>query len=398
MAFVVLPNGKHIPLIALQPNAPIVEKFIYFTDIMTSTNGTESRIPIRTDARIQYEYEYPTDAITQDPRMYNVMYGALRQIVAIPVWHQAVRLASDISFGESSFTVATSTEFIDLKNGDFVLLWNSDTSFKILSEVTVSGEDKNIINVSTPLDEEFSADKVWVMPIRSAYIIENATKKTAGISSTWSVEYEILDEITIAPDVPPQVVWYDAHAYDAYMSDAGKSGRDATKTFSAEVDRVDFNIGKYFKRTSWLNSRIASNEYFLMDSLEEVYQLKKRFRRHYGRNKEFLTLSRDINVRIKSVSGTKIIVHPDDYFYYRKHNMLVFTLLSDNSRVVRKVTGWTAVDDSNLELTLDASPPALEDIFYVSYLAMYRLDSDTLSIEYREGKSSATIRLLELKP
>lgn len=398
MAFVVLHDGRSIPLIALQPEAPVVEKFIYLTDVMEATNGKESRIPLRREARIQYEYDYPASSITQDPRMYNVIYGALRKKVAVPVWHQAVRLASDATSGSSSISLATSTEFIDLKSGDFVLMWNSDSDFKILDEVSVSDEDKTVINVATPIDKDFYVSSTWVMPIRVAYIIENAQKKTAGVSSTWSIEYEVIDEIAIEPDSPPQLVWSDSHAYDSYMSDAYKSGRDSLKTFSAEVDRVDFQIGKFFKRTQWLNTRIASNEYFLMESLEEVHNLKKRFRRHYGRNKVFLSLSRDINIRIKSASGNKIIIHPDDYFYYRKHNMIAFTLLSDNSRIVRTVTALNQIDEDNLELSLNQTVPNLDDVFYVSYLAMYRMDSDTLTIEHRAGKSSATIRLLELEP
>jgi hypothetical protein len=388
MAFVEISEGEFAPLITLQPNAPIVERYIYLTDIMQSTDGTESRIPLRTDARIQYDYEYPTSAITQDQRMFNVMFGGLRKKFAVPVWHQAVRLAVEAEGEATSITLAESPAFIDIRRGDFVLVWRSATNFEVLKDVTISG---NVVSFEAPLTKEFYVGDTWVMPIRIAYVLDDAQKSTAGISSKWLVSFEVLDEIIIEPDTPPEVA-----GLDVYLQDTHKSGRDSLTTISAEIDRVDFQLGKFFKRTTWKNSYAASNDYLVMESKEEVHNLKRRFRRHYGRNRAFWSISHAMNIRIKSASGNKIVIHPDDYFYYQQHKSLVFTLFSTSEKLVRTITEVEAIDEENLELMLDSSAPDVDDVFYASYVGVYRMDSDTLTIEHAQGKSSATLRLLEL--
>lgn len=388
MAFVEISEGEFAPLITLQPNAPIVERYMYLTDIMQSTDGTESRIPLRTNARIQYDYEYPTSAITQDQRMFNVMFGGLRKKFAVPVWHQAVRLAVEAEGAATSITLAESPAFIDIRPGDFVLLWSSATDFEVLNDVTISGD---VVSFEMPLSQDFYVENTWVMPIRIAYILEDAQKSTAGISSKWLVSFEVLDEIIIAADTPPEL-----SGLDVYMQDTHKSGRDSLTTIAAEIDRVDFQLGKFFKRTTWKNSYAASNDYIVMESKEEVHNLKRRFRRHYGRNRAFWSISHAMNIRIKSASGNKIVIHPDDYFYYQQHKSLVFTLFSTSDKLIRAITKVDFIDEENIELTLNASAPAVADVFYASYLGIYRMDSDTLTIEHSQGKSSATLRLLEI--
>ena len=388
MALVEISKGEYAPLITLQPNAPIVERLIYLTDIMQATDGTESRVPLRTSARIQYDYEYPSSAITQDPRMFNIMFGGLRKKFAVPVWHQAVRLAVEAEGAATSITLAESPSFIDMRPGDFVLVWSGSNKFEVLNNVTISGD---VVSFETPISQSFYVENSWVMPIRTAYILENAQKSTAGISSKWQVSFEVIDEVIIAADTPTEIA-----GFDVYVQDTHKSGRDSITTIAAEIDRVDFQLGKFFKRTTWKNSRTASNDYIVMETQEEVHKLKRRFRRHYGRNRAFWSISHALNIRIKSASGSKIVIHPDDYFYYQEHKSLVFTLFSTPDKLIRTVASVDFIDDDNLELTLNAPAPDVDDVFYASYAGLYRMDSDTLTIEHAQGKSSATLRLLEI--
>ena len=388
MAFVEITEGEFAPLITLQPNAPIVERLIYLTDVMQATDGTESRVPLRTSARIQYDYEYPSSAITQDPRMFNIMFGGLRKKFAVPVWHQAVRLAVEAEGAATSITLAESPSFIDMRPGDFVLVWSGSNKFEVLNNVTISGD---VVSFETPISQSFYVENSWVMPIRTAYILENAQKSTAGISSKWQVSFEVIDEVIIAADTPTEIA-----GFDVYLQDTHKSGRDSITTIAAEIDRVDFQLGKFFKRTTWKNSRTASNDYIVMETQEEVHKLKRRFRRHYGRNRAFWSISHALNIRIKSASGSKIVIHPDDYFYYQEHKSLVFTLFSTPDKLIRTVANVDFIDEENIELTLNEPAPDVDDVFYASYAGLYRMDSDTLTIEHAQGKSSATLRLLEI--
>lgn len=387
------------PLIVQQPSAPVGESFEYLTDLMTAVDGSESRVPLRQVARVEYEYTYPVD-YKRDPGLYNMFYGALRKKFYVPVWQQAVKLSSDALSGSTDISIDIDVKKIDIRTGDYVLLWTSEKRWFVIEDVQVGFVSEETgytpLTFANALTETFDSSNTWVFPVRLAYVTANVQKKTSGLYSEWSMSFEVLDELDV-PDVAP-VANYNGD--DLYLEDVETDGEYVNTSFNTSIDRLDFSIGKFYKRTQWKNTRTSVNHNFMMESIDEVYALKKRFRRHYGRNRGFYTSSRSVNIRIESITSTTTAkIYSDDYGYYQQHKLAVFYLM-DGTYLIRKIESVAAIDSEHIAMTFDGSiPQNLGDIYYVAYLSWCRLDSDTLEIKYNNnGVSSASFRVLELSP
>ena len=381
------------PLIVQQPSAPVSEKLSYLTDIMEAVDGSESRVPLRQNARIEYEYTYPV-FYKDDPLLYNTFYGALRKKFYVPAWHQAVRLRNDALVGSTTVHISHNASTVEIQDGTVVMLWTSPSSFFILDELTVGGSADELL-FTNALPRTFDSSTTYVIPVRLAYVTSNVQKQTAGVSTGWTMGFEVLDEITIAEDTPQT---YDG--LDLYLQEVEQDGSAVSTTFNTDIDRVDFSIGKFEKRTMWKNTRTSVNHGFTMASVDEVHALKKRFRRHYGRNRPFYTSSRSVNLRVKSiVNSTTVLIEADDYGYYQQHKKVVFYML-DGTYFIVEVASVAPFDSTTITMTF--SGPISQDlasIYYIAYLGKHRLDSDTLEIKYQSGGvSTATTRIIELEP
>lgn len=382
------------PLIVQQPSAPVSEKLSYLTDIMEAVDGSESRVPLRQNARIEYEYTYPV-FYKDDPLLYNTFYGALRKKFYVPAWHQAVRLKHDALVGSTNVQISNDARAVEIQDGTVVMLWTSSSSFFILDELTVGGSAKDLLFFTNALPFTFGASTTYVIPVRLAYVTSNVQKQTAGVSTGWTIGFEVLDDITIPEDTPQT---YDG--LDLYLQEVEQDGSAVSTTFNTDIDRVDFSIGKFFKRTMWKNTRTSVNHGFTMTSVDEVHALKKRFRRHYGRNRPFYTSSRSVNLRVKSiVNSTTVLIEADDYGYYQQHKRVVFHMLS-GGYVILEVESVVPLDASTITMTFSRQiPQDIDSIYYVAYLGKHRMDSDTLEIKYQSGGvSTATTRVIELGP
>ncbi len=381
------------PLIVQQPSAPVSEKLSYLTDIMEAVDGSESRVPLRQNARIEYEYTYPV-FYKDDPLLYNTFYGALRKKFYVPAWHQAVRLRNDAMVGSTMVHIDHAASAVEIQDGTVVMLWTSSSSFFILGELTVGGSSDELL-FTNALPRTFDSSTTYVIPVRLAYVTSNVQKQTAGVSTGWTMGFEVLDEITIPEDTPQT---YDG--LDLYLQEVEQDGSAVSTTFNTDIDRVDFSIGKFEKRTMWKNTRTSVNHGFTMTSVDEVHALKKRFRRHYGRNRPFYTSSRSVNLRVKSiVNSTTVLIEADDYGYYQQHKKVVFYLLN-GAHIIVQVASVAPFDASTITMTFNSAiPQDLSSIYYVAYLGKHRMDSDTLEIKYQSGGvSTATTRIIELEP
>lgn len=360
---------------------------------MEAVDGSESRVPLRQNARIEYEYTYPV-FYKDDPLLYNTFYGALRKKFYIPAWHQAVRLQHDALVGSTNVQIDNYASAVEIQDGTVVMLWTSPSSFFVLDELTVGGSDNELL-FTNALPLTFDASTTYVIPVRLAYVTSTVQKQTSGMSTAWTMGFEVLDEITIAEDTPQT---YDG--LDLYLQEVEQDGSSSSTTFNTDIDRVDFSIGRFEKRTMWKNTRTSVNHGFTMTSVDEVHALKKRFRRHYGRNRPFYTSSRSVNIRIKSiVNSTTVRIEADDYGYYQQHKKVVFYML-DGTFIIVEVESVAPFDESTITMTFSGPiPQDISAIYYVAYLGKHRLDSDTLEIKYHSGGvSTATTRVIELEP
>lgn len=397
MPAITVPKWGQLALIPFQPSVPLQETLSHLTDIMQATDGSESRVPMRTAPRVVYTYSFPAK-IFDTPELYNLLYAALRKKFAVPVWQQASRLGVNATVGDTEIKLVLDravSDFDYFADGGLALLYVSKDLWQWV-EVTGTDAGENSITIATPLARSWSKNNAFIMPMRVGYVVDKASKSVSGISSKYEMAFDIIDNPDIAGVVPAQYDGEDLYLDSGLMPNGGSLVRE----ISAEIDEFDAQLGPVFKRTLWKNSRYAYNTRFVIESPAELVALKERFQRHQGRFRKFWLPTFDMNLRVKAVSGSTIDIYPGDYGQYgQMHKTIAFQLLDGNTEI-RKVTAVAAVDSETTRLTLSAPVSfTKENIFYTSYLGLCRLDSDTLEIGWiGNGKCEAGLRIIEIDP
>ena len=394
-------NHGLVSIIPFQPVAPMGEALEHLTDIMQATDGSESRVPLRSKPRLVYTYDFPAK-LFDTPALFNMIYSALRKKFAVPVWQQASALQGGASFGATELTLTTGR---DVDSFDYVpdglaLIYSRNSAGTYVWEVvTVDSVDvaENSVILADPVAGIFSGI-VYIMPLRIGYVVDKVTRKTNGYASGYSVSFEIIDNPPLVETVPAQYKGLDIYTEVGLMPQGGFLQRD----FVAEIDKVDLQIGPIFKRTQWKYTQYSYTYRQVFENPQEVSAWKSRFQRHHGKARQFWQPSFDINVRLKSIGsgGTTADIYADDYgIYGQQHKVLAFRMM-DGSTDIREITNAVAIDGTTTRITF-ASPIAFQksDEYVVSYLSVHRLDGDTLEINWiGGGKAEMAIRMLELAP
>lgn len=368
----------------------MVETFQHLTDVMEATDGSEARVPLRHVPRVSYEYRYPVKAF-EDPSLVNALYAGLRKNWAIQVWAQAVKLGAQALTGATRVKLAKQVDLYDYYPGCLAALYISNSIWVVL-EITDIDPVENELIFETPLLRGWST-AAWCMPVRVGTIRENVQKTTVGTLHKYAVIYDVADNPPIGASVPPQY-----KGYDLYVTPGLKTG-STVRDIVADQEDIDFELGPVFRRTQWRNSRYAYNSYMLLETPEEAHAMRQRFQRHMGRANLFWQPTFEINIRVKTINDDKVDIHADDYGYYQEHKVIAFRSYNDDV-VVREVMSAEAIDATTIRLTLDqAVGISKADLFYVAYVGLCRLDSDTLEYNWiGAGKAEATLRILELYP
>lgn len=397
-----------VSIIPFQPIAPMGERLEHLTDIMQSIDGSEARVPLRSKPRLTYTYDFPAK-LFDTPALENMIYKSIRKKFAVPVWQQVARidLAGVITGSTFGLDVLKLVDDKKVDSFDYIpeglaLIYARNNLGKYVWEVvTVSGINivDNTVLLTGEVAGNFTGQHVHLMPLRIGFVLDNVTRKSKGISSLYSISFEIIDNPPIFASAPAQYKGLDLYTEVGLQTSGGGIQRD---TF-AEVDRVDLDLGPVFNRTQWTHSRTSFTYRQVFENADEVKAWKTRFQRHSGKAREFWQPSFDINIRIKSigVGGTTADIHSDDYgLYGMTHKHLAFRMM-DGSTVVREVTGASAIDGTTTRITFNTPLAGIQltSIYVVSYLSIYRLDGDSLEINWIGGnKAEMAIRMVEIAP
>ena len=384
-----------MPLIHLQPTAPVVERIAYSTDVMSTVTGKENRIQTRTTPRTSYDYKYPVGP-ESTAMMSNIGYGYIRNKFAIPIWvrkttSQSLNLSGDteihVKAREKDFTVGCA------------LMLYADKERAEAHVINSVGEEIDgviIITLSTPLVHDWPAFSS-VIPVHYGYVEEDIDTYGNGYSSYYTLTFEIDVDVYEDPVVPLQLEGIDVFYDTPLMSD----GNTVSRSFSSRINIVDFEIGKKFKRTTWSKNRMLFSFRQVFETLNDLRNFKSRFSRHAGRYRSFYQSTSDRNMRIvdSSSGGFNIIrIASDDYGPALPRRLIAIYKLSDKSTHYYKVINAEPSTNNTTLLLLDRPFNIdISDIFNVSYVSEFRLDTDILEIHHvGNGVSEISVPMLDI--
>lgn len=130
-------TGSRVTLWPFAPNwkAPVDEFLEWSTNVITSHDGTEQRVQLRSKARRGIEYDFLLGR-EDSQRFDNITWGWQNRIFAVPYWQYQSRLGADVLVGDTTLTANTvDSGFLA---GETAVIFSSPASYEVVEIASVS--------------------------------------------------------------------------------------------------------------------------------------------------------------------------------------------------------------------------------------------------------------------
>lgn len=379
-------NGHEYILLAKCPLLETTERYEFKTDVHQSFDASnEERIPLLDAARQSFNWAMVAFR-NEVPEMFNDLYSWMRKEYLVPQPLES-QLVGDLS---DDF-IECDTSNLGINAGTLILLTAQGVSLVV--EVTEIGRYEVIEGVPTYIDgyrlnKAVTATNAQIQPLRKVIIAGNPTSQANGLMFKPTLNLRVLDSVEYPMSAEPQQYKGD----DLYFTPLLLDGDFLDINFEQHQALVDGEIGQFWQFTHWINPLINKNFRVIMRNRQEYIDYKKWFYRRRGRLNPFWLPSYQNNFNSISRSASSITVKNDNY-------------LSDRKNIAIKANGvWTAhsvtstsVSGENIVMNLTPQPPT--NIERVSYLGLYRLNSDAVEFYFKGADIvEATVPIVEITP
>ncbi|MEN4983035.1 hypothetical protein [Acinetobacter modestus] len=379
-------NGHEYILLTKCPLLETTERYEFKTDVHQSFDATgEERIPLLDAARQSFNWSMIAFR-NEVPEMFNDLYSWMRKeyLVPQPLESQLVGNLSD-DFIESD------TSNLGINVGTLILV--QAVGVLTVFEVTEIGRYEVIEGVPTYIDgyrlnDAVTASDAKIIPLRKAIIAGNPTAQANGLMFKPTINLRVLDSVEYPIAADPQQYKGD----DIYFTPLLLDGDFLDLNFEQHQSIVDGDIGQLWQFTHWINPLINKNFRVIMKSRQDYIDYKKWFYRRRGRLNQFWMPSYQNNFNLVSRSSSSITVKNDNFLSERKN----IAIKANGIWTAHSVTS-TSISGQNIVMNLAPQPPI--NIERVSYLALYRLNSDAVEFYFKGADIvEATVPIVELSP
>lgn len=382
----VIVNGHEYILLTKCPLLETTERYEFKTDVQQSFDASsEERIPLLDAARQSFNWAMMAFR-NEVPEMFNDLYSWMRKDYLVPQPLES-QLVGDLS---DDF-IECDTSNLGINAGTLILVTYLGVSLVV--EVTEIGRYEVIEGVPTYIDgyrlnEAVTATNAQIQPLRKVIIAGNPTSQANGLMFKPTLNLRVLDSVEYPMSADPQQYKGD----DIYFTPLLLDGDFLDINLEQHQAIVDGEIGQFWQFTHWINPLINKNFRVIMRNRQEYIDYKKWFYRRRGRLNPFWLPSYQNNFNLISRSASSITVKNDNY-------------LSDRKNIAIKANGvWTAhsvtstsVSGENIVMNLTPQPPT--NIERVSYLGLYRLNSDAVEFYFKGADIvEATVPIVEITP
>lgn len=379
-------NGHEYILLTKCPLLETTERYEFKTDVHQSFDASsEERIPLLDAARQSFNWAMMAFR-DEVPEMFNDLYSWMRKEFLVPQ-----PLESQLVGNLSDDFIETDTSNLGINIGTLILV--QALGVLRVVEVTEIGRYEVIEDVPVYIDgyrlnEAVTATNAQIQPLRKVIIAGNPSSQANGLMLKPTLNLRVLDSVEYPIADEPQQYKGD----DIFFTPLLLDGDFLDINFEQHQVIVDGEIGQFWQFTHWINPLINKNFRVIMRNRQEYIDYKKWFYRRRGRLNPFWLPSYQNNFNFISRSASSITVKNDNY-------------LSDRKNIAIKANGvWTAhsvtstsVSGENIVMNLTPQPPV--NIERVSYLGLYRLNSDAVEFYFKGADIvEATVPIVEITP
>lgn len=389
MASYLHPDLGLLPLVPLQARAPMSESLGFLTDIMTSYNGTEgTRLQLRNKPRQRFD----TD-ISAPPEwskdVYNTVRGNLGRRWLVPAWSQP-RSVGTLTIGTT--VLACDTRYADFRVGSTVLVVGSCNSWFVSLVDDMDDGSLTLADATTEL-----LRGAYVLPLHLGRLVGSAQKETSGYGASWRLNYEVDDNLYLAPAAPAQY-----HGDDIYLEPSLLSDGSISEQPTMSIETYDGETGAVKTFPVWTYPRNVRTHRAVTETDAEAWALRQFVYRREGRHRPFWhpTFENDVRLAQTGLLGTTVTVRDDSRFPFASDRLNLAFGLRDGTWLPRRVVDDDAAAGDTRTLTLESGLAVqAADVVAISYMGLKRLNSDTVELNWLgNGRCSLAAPVLELSP
>lgn len=381
--------GTRVAVLPYQPKTQWQETHEWLTNVITSYNGSEQRVKLRTLPRITIDAEYPIPP-SELQRANNIVYGWVRSTWAIPLWTDAT-LASPVVSGDSIIELQDTASLIEL--AEEVLIWESYTNYEVARVASIVGVE---LTTTNPLANNYS--RPIVIPIATGVTNSGIVRNTNGFNSDIKSTYRVVHQPAVEGIIPDQYLGNDIYFDEQLVPNSGKVTEDMLTRF----DEVTNRIANSRFISPWANTKQSRIYTVYNRTKSETYEFKKWLARRSGKFRSFWTPSFEpdfILTQTGSITDA-LVFKSNGYDLYASAREHIAVKLTNGNWLTRQVTSYQANTDNTTSIGLNASLDVDRDeIEMVCYLGLKRLDTDRVELYYPgNGQSFASLRIVEISP
>lgn len=381
--------GQRVVVFPYLSNDSTKETLEWKTQVLQSNNSTEQRIQLRKHPRQSIEAEYPIDQ-SQMQRAENLLAGWVTSVWGVPAWHEAQQVAN-LSSGASVIVVDTTKS--DYRVGGTLLIWENAGKSTTAKIGTITSTQ---LNLSKPITSDFT--KPWVTPLRlGRFAGGQAARKSNGFNASVRATFNITDNLALGLGTAPTQYLGE----DLYTGDVLKNGEFINDSIIGRVDIVDYG-GIVNSFAPWTANKRRRPFRIIAQGMTEVRDFKTFLSRRRGKLKPFWMSTNESNMIVKSVGTitSLITIQDDGYFTYGQSRNHILIKTKSGTTFARAIIAATDIGSGQSIIQLDSAINIDASlILMISFLGLYRLDSDRVELEWGQQYTiTATVPLIEVRP
>lgn len=387
-------TGQRTIVLAHEPETPLEETLVWFTDVLEGRGGTEQRVSLRHTPRSRWALTFAVHG-DERRRLEMEIFDGEARVFGVPIWYEPSHLAVTAEVDDLTVSI-DSTEFSSFVAGGLALLFRAHDYFEIL---TVESVTDTTITFTSPLTKEFSIGE-RVLPVRLGLITSGQAPGRRG-PLDWRELSLVLTSIDNEQDLADVSTWptFDGKVL---VDDPNIIEDFLPESLNRRVTVFDSGSGKFEMFSEWIASRRVSGKTWLTQTREDLWRIRQLLHALRGQQVSFYlpTFYADMAPAGGVTSGgTTLTIENIGYARFsgvRQPRNVVRLGFSDGSQVVREIVSANEIDDDTEQITVASAwgvdwPQA--DIIRIDFVEKVRLAADEAKIRHLDALGQAMIRI-----
>jgi hypothetical protein len=372
-------EGSRITAWMWGPNGAALERLEWKTDVITSYDGTEQRIALRSEPRRYFEWDVMlTDGDRRKAE--NVLYGWQARVFGIPVWFDGTDLTAQALTGATSISLETADR--DYHAGGLAMITISADAFEIFEIDGVTGGGLDLVR---PLINSWPAG-ARVYPVRLARMADQVKlQRFTGAASYGRLRWQCVDASEWTPATETTYLGFPV------LSQAPNWVSDVTSEYMRKMQWLDNGISEVAAEDESGVPTFLQSHRWLLDGRSQVAAFRAWLYARRGRLSAFWLPSWSQDLVLTASVGALAVNIDVAHCNYTKHvasgigRRDIRIELISGTVLHRRIISCVEVDANTERMTLSSNLGQIvnpADVRLLSFMALCRNDADAAELSW----------------